>query len=51
MEDRIITLQKEIIEDLWVIRGILYQQLTDIEKKIKKLESYNNMEKAGSHSE
>ena len=35
MEDRLITLQKEIVEDFGVIRQNLYPQITDIEKKIK----------------
>jgi len=39
MENRIITLQKEISEDLWVIRQYLYLQISEIEKKIKKLEN------------
>jgi len=38
MEDRLITLQKEIVEDLWAIRGYLYITITEIEQKIKKLE-------------
>jgi len=38
MEDRLITLQKEITSDLWALRGFLYIQTTNIEKKIKRLE-------------
>ena len=30
---------KEIAEDFWKLRGILYEELHRIEKKIKKLES------------
>lgn len=37
-EDRIITLQKEITEDLWAIRGYLYNTISEIEGKIRKLE-------------
>jgi len=38
MEDRVITLQKEIVEEMWHLRAILYSQISEIEKKIKKLE-------------
>ena len=42
MEDRIITLQKEIIEDLWVIRGILYQQLIKLSINQKTYKDINS---------
>lgn len=38
MEDKVITLQKEIVERLWVIRADLYKDISEIEIKIKKLE-------------
>lgn len=37
-EDSIKTLQKEIVEDLWTIRGYLYNTISELEKKIKLLE-------------